>query len=91
MIKNQDQTIHNNRAAFEVCRHSLHLLYDVNNEEQAKRELWDMLMIASGETPNRKWGGADASFTDDGRVELEKKLAVPVEAVDVEINVGGTQ
>lgn len=80
--------LHRNEVAFEVCKHSLYALYEMGAEDAAKRELWDMCVIAEGETPERKWGGAEATLNDDGTLDLEKTLDPEiVKSIDAEITV----
>lgn len=83
---------HDNEAAFMVCQQSMKMLYDMGAEDAAKRELWDMCVIAEGGTPERKWGGADVSFNDeDGTFEVEKTLQPEIlKSVEAEVTIGNT-
>lgn len=83
---------HDNKAAFEVCKHSMKMLYEIDAEDAAKRELWDMCIIAEGGTPSRKWGGAETSFNEeDGTFELTKTLQPEiVKSVDAKLTIGNT-
>jgi len=66
-------------------------LYEMGATDAAKRELWDMCVIAEGGTPLRNLGGADVEFKD-GELNLKKELSVgTVTRIDKIITVDSTK